>query len=116
MEKLNKRFLKLYILDGDDSCHTLHDYLVDAKSDGLSTIDLSEAVLDKDRNKTMVWCSEYGYAREKYECNAKECNFYHRSNNGNRFCDFRGKLYTKGKDITFDVNTGNKIKDERNTV
>ncbi|WP_321437154.1 hypothetical protein [uncultured Bacteroides sp.] len=97
---------KLYFESIDDNiCQSLDDFIGMAKHDGKQEITLIEAIPDK--TKKYCWCN-YGACVERSTCNKRSCDSYEKPQKGN-VCACRGKLYTYGESVTFDVKTGNKI-------
>lgn len=82
-------------------CYPLKEHVSEAINDGLSEITLIKAELDKENNRTYVWCNNSESPIAKTECN-KFCDFYARSSG--RFCDFRRKLYLHGEEIRVKIN------------
>lgn len=92
---------KLYFLDIDDThCCTLEDRLNDAKLEGLKEITSIEA--DIDNHMEYVWCSHYGEVSEHSECKKSLCKYY-TSKSGRGVCSNRGKLYSHGEEVKFNV-------------
>jgi hypothetical protein len=93
---------KLYFKTIDDTiCSPLDSHLADAKADGLAEITLIEAVPDFD-NPDFVFCGHYGEVLERSICKKSECLYYaSKSNRGT--CWHRGKLYSHGEELTFNV-------------
>lgn len=100
---------KLYFENEDSAeCYPLSMHLIGAMEDELKEIELLEAVPDF-KNPDFIWCSEMEIAAERSECN-KQCPYY-KCVKG-RVCDLRGKLYTHGEAVKFNVETGKVIKSE----
>lgn len=89
-------------------CRPLDYFLKYAKKDGLETIKLVEAIRDLD-TKEFIWCSLVELVAEREDCTKAECEFY-TSTSGRGVCKHRGRLYYHGDEITFNVETGKKIK------
>ena len=104
----------MYFNGNDNICYPLEYHLDEAKENGVTSIELVQADLDKTKNKYMAWCSEYCHQIYKSECNKIECGYFEQGIG--RFCNFRGKLYTRGVKVIFDVKTGKKLRKETNNV
>ena len=84
-----------------ETCYTLDYFMDDAKAQGLKTITVLEAVVE-DAMPDYVWCRYSAETSDKQYSNKKLCNTY-RSKSGKGKCEFRGKLYSHGDEVTFDV-------------
>lgn len=92
---------KLYFEDGmSDVCSELENYLFNAKCDGLTEIELIEAIPDK-QTKSHIWCTEKCNAVHRSECRKSQCSYF--ASTVGRVCDFRGQLYVKGEKVKFQV-------------
>ena len=94
---------KLYFNNNEsETCYDLEEHLFQAKCDNLKEIELIEAIPINDP-KGYVWCTEKCTAVNKSECRKAYCNYYDPLNGKNGVCSFRGKLYTKGQKVKFDI-------------
>jgi hypothetical protein len=92
---------KLYFEDEtSDVCSELFNFLFNAKADELTEIELIEAIPDNE-TKSHIWCTEKCNAIHRSECRKSQCSYF--TSISGRICDFRGKLYTKGKKVKFTV-------------
>lgn len=94
MEQLYFRY------EDSEECYQLKFHLAEAKEEGLTEVELIEAIPDKD-NKEYCWCNYDGSATEKRDCNSKNCDCYTKTSG--RFCDYRGRLFTHGESKKFKV-------------
>lgn len=100
--------MKLYFTNEDSSnCYPLEDYINPAKEDGVSEIELIEAVEDYNI-KEFCWCTYLGDCVERCECSKKVCDMYEKPAKGNT-CANRGQFYSFGEKVKFDVETGKQI-------
>lgn len=94
---------KLYFENEDSQiCYPLSYHIENAKEEGITEIELFEAVTDK-VNKDIIWCSHLDTTGEKSECN-KICPYYELPDKG-KICKLRGKLMECGDKIKFNVET-----------
>lgn len=96
--------VKFYFENVDSEiCYQLEHFIDDAKAQGLKTVTILEAEED-DSMPEYVWCAFDGSTADKSCCNKKSCNAYRsKSDNGKGKCEYRGKLYSHGDEVTFDV-------------
>lgn len=94
---------KLYF-KGEDStfCYPLQDHIDEAKEEGLSEIELIEAIPAPQEDQ--VWCTYYGDVVERNECKKSECEHYS-SKNGRGVCENRGSYFLHGEKTTFNIRT-----------
>jgi len=97
-----KKKQKLYF-DSIDSemCEPLEYKFTMARIEELKSITVIEAVLDTETND-FIWCTHFGTIVDKGECKKTECASYN-SKSGRGVCSERGKLYSHGEEVTFDV-------------
>lgn len=101
---------KLYFENEDSEvCYPLCYHIDNAKENGLSEIELFEAIPETGIND-IIWCSEVGSTVDKSECD-KTCPEYSAPEKG-RMCKRLGRLMTCGKQVKFSVenNTEQTIK------
>ena len=92
---------QLYFKNEDSEfCYGLQHHLDDAKDEELKTITLIEAYPD-DSVDDMIFCKELGVT-DKCECSKSKCEEY-KSNSGRGKCEHKGKLYTYGEEVKFEV-------------
>lgn len=92
---------KLYFATLDsEMCHTLDYHLDDAKENGLSEIELYEAIPDND--KEYFFCRAVGECAVKGDC-GKHCEEYDPRNGKFGICRYKGKCYTPGNKLIFKV-------------
>lgn len=97
---------KLYFKnEKSETCYELSDHIFEAKCDKLTEIELIEAIPDNSISDT-YWCGNYSNQVDRCECKKSECDSYTPINGKNGICFFRGKLYTKGKKVSVNVETG----------
>jgi len=95
---------KLYFKDEEsETCYELSEHLFEAKYEGLKEIEIIEAIPDTE-TKGYIWCMEMTMPVPQPECKKSFCSYYDPLNGKNGVCSFRGKLYTKGKKVKFEVN------------
>ena len=94
--------IEMYFASIDDNiCQPLEYHLHDAKIEGLSEIELIEAIPDNN-NTSFVWCSYDGEVTEYEICKKTTCgNYFNKSGRGT--CIHRGNLYTYGETVKFKV-------------
>lgn len=101
------RELKLYFKNEDSqTCYELSDHIFEAKCDELTEIELIEAIPDNSIKNTF-WCMNYENRVERCDCKKSECVSYDPINGKNGICCFRGKLYTKGEKVKFNIDLNN---------
>ena len=98
---------KQYFRNEDSNvCMSLEDCLNEAKSDGLEQVTLIEAI--HSNVSEYRWCKSLGAVVEKSECGKAVCSYYEKPKKGNA-CENKGKFYTYGEEVTFNVITGKQI-------
>jgi len=98
---MNKQ--KLYFLGKDDEmCFTLQYHLDNAKSYGLTEVELFEAIPDK--SKEYFWCKSFDEVTmsEDNMC-GKHCDDYAPRNGKSGICKFKSHCHTWGEKIKFKV-------------
>lgn len=94
---------KLYFKNEDDNfCKPISD-IIEGLEPEETTVTVLEAIPDNS-NSDFIWCSKVGEVSDKSECTKANCRFYN-SKSGRGVCASRGKLYTHGERVTFDVGT-----------
>lgn len=95
--------LDLYFKEKDSTtCYPLEDYINEAKEEGLTEIELIEAIPELD-NSEYTWCTYYGDIVEKQECRKSICTHWDRYKKSN-ICANRGKLFRYGKKVKISIN------------
>ena len=94
--------MKFYF-EAEDSefCVTESDIIRNAKDNGLSTVEVFEAVPLKTLGE-YCWCSLYDLV-ERWACRKSECQDYTPNKSGRGTCIHRGKIYEVGKKVTINV-------------
>ncbi len=93
---------KYYFNSIDETvCYDLDTQIDIAKSDGLDKITLIEAIPDKD--SFYVWCTLKCEPVDRDDCRKSECNAYEPNKSGRGVCFNRGKIFTYGKEVTFNI-------------
>jgi len=101
---MKKKKEKLYFDSIDDTtCYPIDGKIAMAKEVGLKSITVIEAVPDND-NPDHIFCMDSGEVEERQECKKSLCSSYS-SKSGRGVCGNRGKLYSFGEEVTFDVPT-----------
>lgn len=93
---------KLYFEDIDHTiCKPLSGYIEDAKSEGLKSITLVEAIPDN-QTTDYIWCTAHGEVIGRDDCKKSICSLYS-SKSGRGVCSERGNLYLHGEEVIFEV-------------
>ncbi|MDQ7950154.1 MAG: hypothetical protein AAGB30_11125 [Pedobacter sp.] len=106
----SKLYQKLYFANIDDcNCYPLSYHLNDAKIEQLNTINLVKAIPDNN-NPDYIYCKFAGEVGDKSQCKKSICDAYS-SKSGRGNCANRGRLYLHGEEVTFNVQTGDVLKE-----
>ncbi len=90
---------KFYFANEDATiCHPLDYFIHDAKLEGLTEIELMEAV-QEDGIDDFIWCHHFEVV-ERSECKKAVCPKY-TSKSGRGRCDNKGNLYYHGGKVKF---------------
>jgi hypothetical protein len=92
---------KYYFLTEDcENCHTIEHFMDMAKEQGLTTLELYEAVPDKIEG--FFWCNAEGVLTENAYC-GKECIDYLPRNGKSGICRHKSNLCKHGKKVVFEL-------------
>lgn len=93
---------KLYFKSVDDEiCYPLEHFTDEAKKDGLSEIELYEAIRETDPK--FIFCTLTHEAGMREDCNKKSCDGYEPNKSGRGVCKHRGKCYEPGNIVTIKI-------------
>ena len=97
---------KFYFKTKDsECCYLLEDIIFLADKDVDSEITVFEAVPYNDL-KHIFWCTNSLYTVDRCDCKKSECDSYSPLNGKNGPCCYRGKLFSKGKEVRVNLQTG----------
>lgn len=85
----------------DERCYTLDYHLSDAKDEGLTEMDLYEAVPEKVNG--FFWCRAVDESAEEGFC-GKDCEEYEPKNGRSGMCRHKGHFHTAGQKVQFKIN------------
>jgi len=88
---------KLYFPQWNDCiCSDLENLKLEAKEQGLTEFDVTEAVPENMAHTDVYWCPEHGDFVDKWECCKPECEDYAPNKSGRGTCKYRSCCYLHG--------------------
>ena len=92
--------IKYYFKNEDtDICYTKEHFLDEMKENGLTEMEVMEAVPLKSHETEYIWCKAIGEAGDRGYC-GRMCKSYSPRNGKSGMCKYQGKFYHHGEKLT----------------